>query len=92
MKTINKNTCRMIDSVAHLTWLPSITLKFDTLSPPARDLPREKVELFLLIFSEIMNYIAGYHYMIKIFLNFYTTTNRLLVKFYLRDCIIDLSH
>ena len=36
----------MLKSVAHLTSLPSITLKFDTFSPPHRDLLREKVKLF----------------------------------------------
>jgi hypothetical protein len=46
MKIINKNTREMRKSLAHLTSLPTITLKFDTFSPPHRDLLREKVKTF----------------------------------------------
>jgi hypothetical protein len=46
MKIMNKNTCKMIESVAHLTSLPSNAIKFNAFSPPLRDLLGVKVRLF----------------------------------------------
>jgi hypothetical protein len=54
MKISNKNTCRKIKSVAHLSKLPyKITLKFDSVSPPLRDLLMEKVKLFPFSFLKL---------------------------------------
>ena len=46
MKMRDKNTCRMIKSVAHLTSLPYITLKLHPFLPQHRDILYEKVKLF----------------------------------------------
>jgi hypothetical protein len=45
----------MITIVAHLTLLPSINLKSNTLLPPIRDLLSEKLNLFQIEFSEVMS-------------------------------------
>jgi hypothetical protein len=46
MKAIDKNTRKTLKNVAHLTSLPSITLKFDIFLSQHCDLLREKAQLF----------------------------------------------